>query len=293
MKYDLVPNLEFGFLQVRPTPSEEEITAFYSAEFYSGDYKKFNDSALEVQLEDADFYHGTWGQMAANIERLRLRPLAGTSLLDVGCGWAQALLFLRGLGMDCYGFDPAPEAVEYATRKGLNVRHAGMGQMAVFENRRFDVVTLMNVLEHLADPVSILREIRSDVLKPGGMIVIDVPNEFNVFQTAGRDLHGLSDWWVAPPGHLNYFNRETLTNLLEGTGYEVRYAEASFPLEIFLLFGDNYVGNSAVGKACHRQRVNFEVNLRRLGRSEELRKFYATLAGVGLGRQVTIYAEAR
>ena len=41
---------------------------------------------------------------------------------------------------------------------------------------------LNNVLEHLADPVAILQEIKDKVLRPGGLVVIDVPNEFNDFQ---------------------------------------------------------------------------------------------------------------
>ena len=40
-----------------------------------------------------------------------------------------------------------------------------------------------------------------------------MPNEFNVFQTTGRDVHGLNDWWVAPPGHLNYFSNDTLVRV--------------------------------------------------------------------------------
>ena len=50
---------EYGFLQVSPSPSSDEITAFYAEEFYSDDYKNFNDSSLEVQLNDREFYEGT------------------------------------------------------------------------------------------------------------------------------------------------------------------------------------------------------------------------------------------
>jgi SAM-dependent methyltransferase len=211
-------------------------------------------------------------------------------VLDVGCGWSQALLYFASKGIECYGFDPAPEAIEYGQKKGLNVKVAGMDRMNVFEDKKFDVVMLINVLEHLANPVEILEEIRSQVLKSSGMIIIDVPNEFNVFQTAGRDVHGLTDWWVAPPAHLNYFSKDTLVNLLEGTGYSVQLAEASFPLEMFLLFGDCYVGDGKLGKECHQKRVAFEKHLRKLGHSETLHNFYQSLAELNLGRQITAYA---
>ena len=289
----LLPNPKFGFLQSQPTPTNEEITEFYASEFYSGEYKLFNDSALEVQLEDREFYEGGWSDIADHINEVLNKPLSQLSLLDVGCGWSQALLFFTSKGMNCYGFDPAPEAVRYGISKGLNVRSAGMERMDVFGDKKFDVVMLKNVLEHLANPIEVLEEIHKNVLNKGGLIVIDVPNEFNAFQTAGRDLHELSDWWVAPPAHLNYFSRDTLVNLLEGTGYEVKLSEASFPLEMFLLFGDCYVNDSELGKQCHKKRVAFEINLRKLGYTNKLHQFYQALAELNLGRQITLYAVSR
>jgi 2-polyprenyl-3-methyl-5-hydroxy-6-metoxy-1,4-benzoquinol methylase len=286
----LVAHPQYGFLQIKPTPSAEEITLFYNNEFYSGEYKNFNDSLLEVHLENRGFYEGIWSDMAFHIEKLFNRPLVDISMLDVGCGWAQCLQFFAAKGLKCYGFDPAPEAVAYGLEKGLNLRHAGMEKMDVFDGLRFDIVMLNNVLEHLADPVAVVTEIREKVLNRGGLIIIDVPNEFNSFQLAARDLHGLDNWWVAPPAHLNYFSKDTLCSLLEGCGYQIRLAESSFPLEIFMLFGDCYVGNNQIGKQCHLKRVAFEENLRRLGYEEKLRDFYQALASINLGRQIKIYA---
>jgi hypothetical protein len=80
--------------------------------------------------------------------------------------------------------------------------------------------------------------------------------------------------------------------LLKGCGYEITLAEASYPLEMFLLFGQCYVGNNTLGKECHLKRVAFEENLRKLGHEELLRKFYKSLADLGLGRQVKMYAKS-
>lgn len=284
----LEPHAEFGFLQVTPTPSAEEITRFYAEEFYSTQYGAFNNSTLEVQLRDATWHEAHWRDLGAAIVAASGRPLAGQRVLDVGCGWGLALATLRDAGAQCAGFDPAPEAVEYARGRGLDVRCAGMDTMDVFGGTRFDAVMLLNVLEHLADPVAVLREIRDRVLVPGGVLLVEVPNEFNGFQTAGRDLHGLHDWWVAPPGHLNYFTAATLRRLFEGTGYRVAHCEAAFPLEMFLLFGDRYVGDPVLGREVHEKRMAFETNLRALGREDVLHRFYAALAQADLGRQVTV-----
>ena len=292
LKYKLTPHPEYGFLQITPTPTDEEITQFYANEFYSGDYKNFNNSLLEVQVSDRDFFEGQCEDILFNVASILEKPVEGLRILDVGCGWAQALLHFKTKGMVCYGFDPAPEAIEYGLSKGLNVKHAGIESMDVFEGVQFDVVMLKNVLEHMPRPFEALKEIREKVLVKGGLLIIDVPNEFNVFQTAGRDVHGLDDWWVAPPGHLNYFSNETLCRLVSGAGYEVSLSEASFPLEMFLLFNDCYVGDSAVGKQIHQKRVNFEMNLRKLGHEEKLHEFYRALAEINLGRQVAVYARS-
>ncbi len=289
-KYELIPHLECGFLQISPTPSSDEITQFYANEFYSGEYKKFNNSSLEVQVEDKEFFDGQCDDMLFNITKILKKPLTDLRILDVGCGWAQALLYFKTKGMDCYGFDPAPAAIQYGLSKGLNVKHAGIDRMDVFGDTKFDVVMLKNVLEHIANPVEVLKEIREKVLKEGGLIILDVPNEFNVFQTVGRDVHGLNDWWVAPPGHLNYFCNDTLVKLVKATGYKVQISEASFPLEMFLLFDDCYVGDSDLGRLCHKKRVNFEMNLRKAGQEDKLHEFYQALAKINLGRQVTVYA---
>jgi SAM-dependent methyltransferase len=162
--------------------------------------------------------------------------------------------------------------------------------MDVFGDRRFDVVLLMNVLEHLSDPVQVINDIRQTVLRDGGLLIVEVPNEFNAFQVAGQELHGLTQWWVAPPAHLNYFSASTLSNLLNASGFDVSHVAASFPLEMFLLMGDKYVGDRELGRHCHERRMAFEMNLRRLGRSDVLETFYKALASVDLGRQVIAYA---
>ncbi|MAA96315.1 MULTISPECIES: class I SAM-dependent methyltransferase [unclassified Arsukibacterium] len=290
--YSLQPHEKYGFLQVKPTPSVEEINRFYANEFYSGDYKNFNNSSLDVQLADQKFWEGTWNDQAKVIQEQLARPFADLEILDVGCGWAQALLHFKRLGASCYGFDPAIEAVEYGISQDLNIKHCGVESMDVFGGKKFDVVMLNNVLEHLAEPVSVMTEIRQSVLKDGGLLIVTVPNEFNKFQVAAQRLYDLEPWWVTPPAHLNYFSKSSLQAMLSGCGFHSELAVASFPLELFLLMGDNYVNDRDIGKACHAKRVQFELNLRQLGEDDTILQFYRALADANLGRQITCYAKA-
>ena len=290
-KYQIEKN-KFGFYQVTPTPSAEEITKFYADEFYTGEYKNFNDSSLEVQINDKNFFEGRWNDIYNNFLEINKDIKNGGSILDIGCGWAQALLFFKDKGLDCYGFDPAIEAVEYGCKKGLKIKHAGLDGMNVFDNKKFDMVTMFNVLEHLADPANSIKQIK-EILKPNGILAIDVPNEYNDFQTAGRDVHGLNDWWVAPPNHLNYFSKDSLVNFLQSLGFSVEISESAFPLEMFLLFGENYVKDGKLGSQCHKKRVLFEENLRKHGKTETLKNFYRALADLNLGRQISVFCKLK
>lgn len=287
-RYELRPHPDYGFLQIHPTPSPEEITQFYTEEFYES-YPRFNDSALDVQVKDEEWLNARRAEICETIKALKGR-LEGLSLLDIGCGWGHALMYFERQGLHGFGFDPVTDAIEHGRSKGLNVVAAGMERMDVFEDRRFEVACLFNVLEHLADPVQVLAQIREKVLAVDGILVIDVPNEFNPLQLCANELFKLDEWWVAPPGHLNYFSADTLRRLVEGSGFEVQLCEASFPMEMFLLFGDNYVRDSQLGGACHERRIAFENNLRRTGRGALLRKLYQSLATLNIGRQVTVIA---
>jgi SAM-dependent methyltransferase len=287
--YRIAADPSYGFLRVDPTPSAEEVEKYYLKEFYSGEYQQFNDSQLVVQQEQKDFFRLRWQFIHDQCENF-LGPLPGKRLLDIGCGYCQALLYFRERGLDVYGLEPSKEGADYGAEHGIPVVRAGIESMPPELGQRFDVVTLLNVLEHLREPARALTEIRERYLSAGGVLAIDVPNEFNDFQTTANDIHQLGEWWVHAPVHLNYFSPSSLRKLLEKCGYRVIGAEASFPLEMFLLWNDVYVGDGALGGQVHGKRVAFEMNLARNGKLDKLKKFYAALADLELGRQVTMYA---
>ena len=122
----------------------------------------------------------------------------------------------------------------------------------------------------------------------GSLLQIEVPNEFNPFQMAAQKLHDLDEWWVAPPAHLNYFSKASLQCLCEATGFELVGAKSSFPMEMFLLMGKQYVGDPSLGSECHNLRKTFEQNLIDLGHRDLLQELYRKLADLELGRQITM-----
>lgn len=287
-KYKIVTDKEYGYLRADPIPTPEELEIYYREEFYSP--KPFNDSSLEVQEEGQEYYDSRWEGI---YERCKTLFNNKFSVFDVGFGYAQALLYFDSKGVEVSGLEPSPEGVKYAKSKGLDVYEAGIDDFSVTKGKRFDVVMMLNVLEHLSHPHETLKSIQKNLLNPGGIVIIEVPNEFNDFQISAVKEHNLDEWWVCPPHHLNYFSSSSLKLLLEKCNYEVEHMQGSFPMEMFLLMGDVYVGNQDLGKTCHNKRVEFEKVMRKHNKTEKLMLFYQALAEIDLGRTSLIFARTK
>ncbi len=288
-KYNVIKDPEYGYHRVDPVPTQEEVERYYQEDFYSSEYKSFNDSTLEVQDEEKEFYDSRWEAICESCKD-HFGKIEGLSIFDIGFGFAQALLYFNKKGMKASGLEPSPEGFEYAKSQGLTVCQSGIEDFSCVGQERFDVVSILNVLEHLRNPAETLINIREKLLKPGGLLIVDVPNEFNDFQTTGNAEFGLNEWWVCPPNHINYFSNTSLKRLLEKCSYKVHRSEASFPLDMFLVMGDVYVGNGELGKLCHEKRVKFEYLMRKHGKGKKLTQLYEAMASLDLGRQIVVYA---
>jgi 2-polyprenyl-6-hydroxyphenyl methylase / 3-demethylubiquinone-9 3-methyltransferase len=107
-----------------------------------------------------------------------LRPLAGKAALDVGCGAGLLCEPLARLGADVTGVDAAPEnvmaAAAHAEGAGLDIRYMA-GEVGALDIGRFDLVTAMEVLEHVADKPAFVAAL-AERLAPGGLLILSTPN---------------------------------------------------------------------------------------------------------------------
>lgn len=106
------------------------------------------------------------------------KPLAGKSALDVGCGAGLLAEPLARLGANVTAVDAAPELIEvakaHAAGQGLDIDYRAVGVEAV--DGRFDLITAMEVVEHVADPQEFVNCLAAR-LAPDGLLILSTPNK--------------------------------------------------------------------------------------------------------------------
>jgi len=154
-------------------------------------------------------------RLDAMVERFgRYRSL--NRWLDVGCGAGALMQAAVSRGWVTVGTEVAPTAADAVSREGFEV-HLRMLEDAPLADESFDVVSIVEVVEHVADTDSLLRSVRR-VLRPGGALYLTTPHGLGL---SARTL-GLAWSGVAPPEHLQLFSIKGLTALAERAGLRVR-----------------------------------------------------------------------
>jgi SAM-dependent methyltransferase len=285
-EFDVIDCQSCGWVHVFPTPSDEELASLYRSHYYGTEKPLY----LERYQADRAWWELTYSDRYDTFESVL--PAGRRRILDVGSGPGLFLATGKSRGWTTLGVEPAQQAAEHSRGLGLEIVETFLTADVVDDLGTFDVVHMSEVLEHIPDPTAFLR-LTARLLDPGGLICIVVPNDYNPLQRVLREVDGYHPWWIAPPHHLNYFTPPSLRALLERAGFEILVTEATFPIELFLLFGDNYVGNDALGRECHGKRKRFEVLLERGGQSGMRRRLYRALAEEGIGREVMIVGRKR
>lgn len=151
-------------------------------------------------------------ELLGHLRYLRARP--DGRVLDVGCGDGAYLKLLRSLGWStAIGVDPDPTAVQRARAAGLDVRLGTLDDVEL-PAKSFDAITLNHSIEHVHDPVGLLRQCRR-LLAPGGELIVYTPN----LDSEGHRRYGRNWFHLDPPRHLVIFTPAALRATLEAAGF--------------------------------------------------------------------------
>jgi SAM-dependent methyltransferase len=166
--------------------------------------------------------------------QLRLPP--GARVLDVGCG-SGAVLESLSERFEAYGTDTSQLAIDLSRKRGLT--NAFRCTLATFPRAelRFDLTTLLDVIEHVDDDLTVLREVHQ-YLKPGGWALVTVP--------AYQFLWGPHD---LVNHHKRRYTRGGLRRVLQAAGFEVRllsyFNSILFPAALAAWAGEKLTGIGA------------------------------------------------
>ncbi len=177
---------------------------------------------LYTDLVDPEYREGSEGRIRP-FRRIIGRCLAilpeARTLLDIGASTGLLCLAAGERGLDAVGVEPSAWAVGIATTEhGVKV-FQGTFPHPLLEAKRFDIVTLIDVIEHVSDPLGLLRDIARAVA-PGGLVVITTPD---VGSVAARLLG--PKWWHYRVAHVGYFNRSTMVRACARVGLQVERIE--------------------------------------------------------------------
>lgn len=134
-------------------------------------------------------------------------------LLDIGCGSGWLLRRMRDLGWSVEGVDSDPIVVKNARKEGLQVR-LGTLEAQQYPDGHFDAITMSHLIEHVYDPLQLLRECRR-ILKLGGRLIVVTPNA----ESWGHRIFKNNYLHLDPPRHLHIFTPLSLCHLAEKAGF--------------------------------------------------------------------------
>ena len=256
----------------------------YSDDFYQEHYPHWIEKPRVKKEYWFELYNERYELIESHLPKLSRR------ILDVGSFLGLFLKVGQDRGWDVLGIEPSDPARDHASAAGIRTLPKLFQDHSINDLGTFDVVNLSLTLEHIDDPASLLA-IAYEFLNPGGLISLEVPNEFNLIQIAARHVLGVHKYWIAPPHYINYFTPDTLGNLLQSTGLKVVHRTTSFPMGFFLLMGQNYIGNDAVGRECHSQQMPLEPNLKSAGLELFKTELYELFAKHGTGRELIMFGQ--
>jgi SAM-dependent methyltransferase len=205
--FRIVKCFECGLCKTDPFSTSDEVDRIH-ANIYT------IENRLAIYSSRKNEFVGRYRRQLREISAVKNN--CGNKLLDVGCSAGFFLKIAKDEGYEVFGIEVSEETGNYAQQKyGLDV-FIGTLTDAGFPDKRFDVITLWDVIEHVHDPNLFLLEVKR-ILKDDGILAIQSPNMDSQMASFSKDKWC---WWTVPD-HLFHFNPYTLSRLMEMSGFHI------------------------------------------------------------------------
>ncbi|NVK18612.1 MAG: class I SAM-dependent methyltransferase [Methylocystaceae bacterium] len=207
---------------ISPEKEKEHIDNVYATNLYMDKLER------EIHAQ-YDYRKETFGKERLDycVKRLGL-ALDQINLLDVGCGAGYFLSYLTDHGVKCRGLEVTQGLAQYCQKRGLNVEAS---DLADEPDKEYDVIVMFDVLEHVYNPVELLKLAKSK-LKDGGYLILYTPNIHSI----GFELMGAQQNVLLPFEHVCFYDEKSFNRLADESGFKVHTLETyGFDIMDYLL----------------------------------------------------------
>lgn len=169
---------------------------------------RLNEKLL-AKFFEVETTHWWWTGRKKIVSELLSYYLNGKTnvILDGGCGTGAGIIYLGAFGT-IYGVDLSPVAIQFCKKRGLKNVMIGNILKLPFENNKFDLVCLMDVIEHIKEDKAAIKEAYR-VLKPGGYLLMTMPALPFIYSNHDKKQ-----------GHFKRYTKRTLFNLFNNTAFK-------------------------------------------------------------------------
>lgn len=279
---------KWGFYQYEPKPSETELEKYYAKKYYQEGHGSYEVSYSREELE--------WNKLRAWLiyrEVEKLISKKNGDLIDIGCGEGWLSNEFYNHGWSVMGMDFSRYVIEKYHPHLLAFFKQGniykLMKQNIQEGKKFDMIFLGNVIEHVIDPADLLNDIKL-MMYEHSMLVMVTPNDFSPLHKHLLDKKYITKkWWLAYPDHLSYFNKSSMSNLVQDLGFQIKMIVAENPIDLNLLNDNsNYIKDTSKGKNTHTFRVRMDNFMASIDR-EKMLCLYEVLGSMGIGRDLVYY----
>ncbi len=203
----------------RPASEPEELRILYSDEYFLHDGADFGAHSASDYESAAIKGSVKFPEILGWIQRYK----PSGEFFEIGCGMGYFLEFARRNGYSVSGIEYAELGVRTCqTKFGLDVQRGSFEDLSV-QPQRYDVMFMGDVLEHLVQPLDMLRKAHS-MLRPSGVLAAEVPSMFNSvtgrLAVGGMRMMRTQKKMAMPPYHVNEFTPRTLRSMIERAGFK-------------------------------------------------------------------------